>query len=219
MLLAFSDLSHALYGARPIPAGSSAFSAVVSLHLSDPQNPEFDYFCSGVLIAPDKVLTTGHCIEGMGSEVYEQGAIFSYEPHLLKVKISGVKHSVANVTLAPSYFESAGFADEDLAIIKLKKAVSTKPIKLALLSSTKVLQAVTLVSQGAMANSTITQIKTYSGRSVIYTDGLKAGVCGGDSGGALLITVGSEYQLAGLLSAQKAGCEKTSGVSIFPRTF
>ena len=46
---------------------SSTISAVVTLHLNDPDNPEYDSFCSGVLVAPDKVLTTGHCIAVMGT--------------------------------------------------------------------------------------------------------------------------------------------------------
>lgn len=216
-LVAFSDLGHALYGGKAIGA-NPAMNAVVSLHLSDAEKPEYDFFCSGVLVAPDKILTTGHCIEVMASEVYEQWNIFSYEPEKLKVKIAGVKYAVADVILAPTYFESTGLDAEDLALIKLKNPVTTvKPFKLAPLSSLMAKKSVTLVARGQMAETTITSVKKYAHTSVILTDGSKSGVCAGDSGGALLVKSSSEYLLAGILSAQEEGCPKKTGVAIFPK--
>lgn len=216
-LISLSNLSHALYGGKVV-SGNSSLNAVVSLHLSDAEKPEHDFFCSGVLVAPDKILTTGHCIEVMATEVYEQWNIFSYEPEKLKVKIAGVKHAVADVILAPSYFESTGLDAEDLALIKLKKPVtSVKPFKLAALSTLKAKQPATLVVRGQMAETTILAVKKYAQSSVVYTDGSKAGVCSGDSGGALLVKSGSEFLLAGILSAQEEGCVRKTGVSIFPK--
>ena len=119
LLISISDLSHALYGARTITP--SQFSAVVTIHLNDSEKPEYDSFCSGVLVAPDKVLTTGHCIEVVGSKLYEKWNIFTYEPNLIKIKAGGNKYEVADVIIAPSYTEAVGFEGEDLAIITLKK--------------------------------------------------------------------------------------------------
>jgi secreted trypsin-like serine protease len=217
ILISLSDLSHALYGSKAVGVNPS-LNAVVSLHLSDAEKPEYDFFCSGVLVAPDKILTTGHCIEVMATEVYEQWNIFSYEPEKLKVKIAGVKYAVADVILAPSYFESVGLDAEDLALIKLKKPVtSVKPFKLAPINSLKAKQAASLVARGQIAETTILAVKKYAHTSVVFTDGSKAGVCAGDSGGALLVKSGSEYLLAGILSAQEEGCPKKSGISIFPK--
>lgn len=217
ILVSLSDLSYALYGGKSVGA-DPAFNAVVSLHLSDLEKPEHDFFCSGVLVAADKVLTTGHCIEVMASEVYEQWNIFAYEPEKLKVKIAGTKYAVADVIIAPSYFEALGLEGEDLALIKLRRPITkVKPLKLAPLATIKSKQAATLIARGKMAETTILSVTKYPRSTAIFTDGSKAGVCGGDSGGALLVKSGSEFLLAGILSAQVDGCEKQTGVSIFPR--
>ena len=216
LLISISDLSHALYGARTITP--SQFSAVVTIHLNDSEKPEYDSFCSGVLVAPDKVLTTGHCIEVVGSELYEKWNILTYEPNLIKIKAGGVKYEVADVIIAPSYTEAVGFEGEDLAIITLKKPLTNiRPIKMVSKGSLKAGLAVTMVARDKMANSTIIAVKSYAGNLVVFTDGTKSGVCEGDSGGALLVKIGNDLALAGILSAQSEGCERQTGTSIFPR--
>ena len=216
LLISISDLSHALYGARTITP--SQFSAVVTIHLNDSEKPEYDSFCSGVLVAPDKVLTTGHCIEVVGSELYEKWNILTYEPNLIKIKAGGVKYEVADVIIAPSYTEAVGFEGEDLAIIILKKPLTNiRPMKIAIKGSLKAGLAVTMVARDKMANSTIIAVKSYAGNLVVFTDGTKSGVCEGDSGGALLVKIGNDLALAGILSAQSEGCERQTGTSIFPR--
>lgn len=217
-LVAISDLSHALYGGRVL--SNPTLDAVVSIHLSDREKPEYDEFCSGVLISSDKVLTTGHCIEVMASEVYEKWNIFGYEPELLKVKIKGLKMEVSDVILAPTYTEASGFEGEDLAIIKLKRPVSfVSPLKLMPKSALKVNMPVSMVARGQIADTTIKSLKSFAGNLVIFTEGSRAGVCQGDSGGALVVKSGSEYYLAGILSAQGSGCAKQTGISIFARKF
>lgn len=218
LLISISDLSHALYGARTITP--SQFSAVVTIHLNDPENPEIDSFCSGVLVAADKVLTTGHCVAVMGTEVYDQWSKFTYEPNLLKIKVGTVKYAVADVTIATSYTEAVGYEGEDLALITLKKPLTNvTPIKVVAPSSLKAGIAVSMVARGKVADTTITSVKNYAGNTVIFTDGTKAGTCEGDSGGALLVKKGEVYFLAGILSAQSEGCYKQTSVSIFARTF
>lgn len=217
LLVSICDLSHALYGARPVST-SYDYSSVVTLHLNDPNNPEFDFFCSGVLVATDTVLTTGHCIEVMGNEVYEQWSFFTYNPENMKVKARGVSYEVADVILAPSYTEAYGFEGEDLALIRLKKPLKNiKPFKIAPKNVLKAGTSVTMVVREKMAQTKITAQELYGQNTVIFTDGTKSGVCSGDSGGALLVKVGNEEMLAGILSAQTEGCERRTGVSVFPR--
>jgi secreted trypsin-like serine protease len=215
-LFSICDLSHALYGARPLLKGQH--EAVVSLHLNDPFNPEYDYFCNGVVIAADTILTAGHCIEGMATEVYEKWFIFSYEPQLIKVKVAGVKYEVADVALSPGYAEQAGLAGEDLAIIKLKKTVSIAPLKLAKRSDVKTGMPVSLIAHGKIADSILNGIKVLGGNTVIFSAGSRVGVCQGDSGGALVIRKNGENLLAGILSVQNPGCEKQDSSSVFPKT-
>jgi secreted trypsin-like serine protease len=215
LLISFSDLSHALYGSRPLTA-SSNLSSIVTLHLNDSDKPEYDSFCSGVLVAPNKILTTGHCIEVIGTELYEQWNRLVYEPSLMKVKVAGVKYDVADVMIADTYTEAVGFEGEDLALITLKRSVtSVKPLRLIAKSALKAGLPVSLVARGKIADTKITSVKTFSGNTVIFTDGSKSGVCEGDSGGALLVKSADGYSLAGILSAQSEGCYKQTGVSLF----
>ncbi len=215
ILFSISDLTHALYGARPLLTGQH--QAVVSLHLNDPQNPEYDFFCNGVVISPNKILTAGHCIEGMATEVYRKWFIFSYEPQLLKVKVAGVKYEVAEVTLAPSYTENAGFAGEDLAIIQLKKAVSISPLKFARRRDLQAGTPASLIARGRIADSTISRSVFIGGNTVTYTDGSRSGVCQGDSGGALIIRKNGEDLLAGIISVQTNECGRQEATAVFPK--
>ena len=215
LLISFSDLSHALYGSRAL-SPSSNLSSVVTLHLNDSDKPGYDSFCSGVLVAPNKVLTTGHCIEVMGTELYDQWNRFVYEPNLIKVKVAGVKYEVAGVAIADSYTEAVGFAGEDLALITLRRSVtSVKPMRLMAKSALKAGLPVSLVARGQIADTKITSVKSFDGNTVIFIDGSKSGTCEGDSGGALIVKNADGYSLAGILSAQSEGCYKQTGVSLF----
>ncbi len=214
-LISFCDLTHALYGARPLPPGQH--QAVVSLHLNDPQNPQYDFFCNGVVIASDKILTSGHCIEGMATEVYEKWFIFEYEPRLMKVMVAGVKYDVAQVTLSPGYTENIGFAGEDLAIIQLKKAVTITPLKLARWSDLRAGVPASLIARGKIADTTISRTEVFGGNLVTYTSGSRTGVCQGDSGGALIIRKNGENLLAGIISVQARDCERHDPAAVFPK--
>lgn len=212
-----SNLSFALYGSKPMST-NPALDAVVSLHLTDANNPKYDFFCSGVLVSPNKVLTTGHCIEVMGNEVYEQWNIFTFEPKLMKVRIKGVNHAIADVDLAPSYFEATGFEGEDLAMITLKGPVTnTRPLKITALSELRQGLPALMVVGNQMAETSLIMVRNFAGNKVVFTDGSKSGVCEGDSGGALIVNLNGQFQLAGLLSAQGKGCVKQVGFSIYPR--
>lgn len=216
ILASLSQSTYALYGARPVTK-DLASQAVVSLHLNDADFPDYDYFCSGVLITPTRILTTGHCIARMGGEVYDKWNMFVHEPELMKVRINGKDHAVRDVSLAPSYTEHASFAGEDLAMVDLVKPSSVKPIALARASDLKSALKVRMIARGKEASSSIKHTKVYGNNLVIFTDGSKSGICQGDSGGALLIEKAGKTLLAGILSAQEDGCLLSTGVSHFPK--
>lgn len=216
ILFCLSLKAHALYGAKTIK-NTADFAAVVTLHLNDPDYSEYDEFCSGVLVSATKILTTGHCIEVLGTELYDQWNFFVNNPKQIKVKIAGVKLEVSDVILAPTYAEAQGYEGEDLAMVVLKKPSTVKPLKIFPRHLLKKGLAVSLVANGQIADTNIVAVKSYAGNLVTFTDGNKSGVCGGDSGGATLVKQGAEYFLAGLLSSQGEGCTPQTGVSIFPR--
>jgi len=197
-------------------APNLTLQAVVGIHLDDPYKPEQDFICSGVLVTSTIVLTTGHCIDVIANELYEQWSIFGYRPELLKVKIAGVKVEVADVIYAPSYFEALGFHGEDLAVIKLKNPSAVKPLKIAPLTQLKPDMKGLMVLKGKVRETSLVSVKSFSGNSVVF---MKNSACSGDSGGALVVKSGNEYVLAGILSAQSKGCSQEIGVAIYPRIF
>lgn len=198
------------------PAQALDLKAVVGIHLDDSYRSEHDFLCSGVLVSPTIVLTSGHCIDVIANEVYEQWSIFGYRPELLKVKIAGMKVEVADVIYAPSYFEALGFHGEDLALIKLKKPTLVRPLKIAPLTLLKAETKAFMISPRRIRETKLTTVKSFSGHSVVF---MKDSACAGDSGGALLVKSGAEYLLAGILSPQSKECTEEEGVSIYPRLF
>ena len=216
ILASLSQPSHALYGGRPVTK-DLASEAVVSLHLRDADYQEYDYFCSGVLVSPTRVLTTGHCITRMGNEVYDKWSKFIYEPQTLIVRINGKEHVVKDVNLAPSYTEHSTFLGEDLAMLDLAKPSSVKPLVLAKATDLSAGNKVRMIARKKEAFTVIKKTKLYGPNLVIFTNGSRAGICQGDSGGALLIEKGGNTLLAGILSAQEDGCVRMTGVSHFPK--
>lgn len=216
-LMMMCSRAFALYGGRPLKNGEH--EAVASLHLRDGFNPNYDYFCSGVLISPQVIITAAHCIEGMGNLVYDNSPHLSYHPELIRVGLKGRKLEVKEVTIAPSYFESSGHAGEDLALIVLKSPVTNvKPLPLALKADLKVGTALTMVSRGMVASTQLLTKTNHRTATTLVTQGRSSGTCLGDSGGALLIEKNGQFALAGILTfSGDEGCEVKNTVSVFPK--
>jgi secreted trypsin-like serine protease len=89
------------------------------------------FLCTGTLIAPDTVLSAGHCGSVTGSAV---GTPVGWPPQLINVRIGGDKPNngearpVQRVTVHPNYLASSGY---DISLLKLSTASSKTPTKVA----------------------------------------------------------------------------------------
>lgn len=203
----FSQSAFALYGARP-----AAEKHLVKLEINN------EVFCQGVVIAPDQVLTSGHCIEGMGLRLRENSHLLTYYPEAVQVKSGRESVRAKTITFARTMFDSPDLLSEDLALIELSRPLKNAEI-LPFASRADVLpgKSVFLSSNGKEAKVSVR--KTFKGEDsfVVITEGSKSGVCQGDSGGALFIIKEGKKYLAGVLAATSEGCARKHSVSYFPR--
>jgi trypsin len=87
--------------------------------------------CTGTLIAPDVVLTAGHCSSMTGAAV---GTPATWPAALIDVRIGGTKYGegervpVSTVTAHPNYTLSMGY---DISLLKLSRASTKAPVKVA----------------------------------------------------------------------------------------
>src|SRR3954454_25322729 len=90
------------------------------------------FLCTGTLIAPDTVLTAGHCSSITGGAGVASPA--AYPPQLIDVYIGsnkpgqGEKVPVSKVTANPNYMLSDGY---DISILKLSRASTKTPTPVA----------------------------------------------------------------------------------------
>jgi secreted trypsin-like serine protease len=214
-LLLFSQSTFALYGSK-LETASEDF--VVSLHLDDPENGDYDYFCSGVLVSARTVVTAGHCIDSSGLDVYEMSMALVYRPELITVNVGGKKVRARYVTLSPLYFESLGFEAEDLAIIELDKPVAhVKPIRIASKRTVQEARSFSLIARGKRVEAIKKGFENFGSTAVSFIQP-GAGACRGDSGGAVVVQEKGEPKLAGILMYDGEGnCQKKAGYAYFPK--
>jgi len=89
------------------------------------------FLCTGTLIAPDTVLTAGHCSSVTGAAV---SSPIAWPAALIDVRIGGrtqtdgERATVTKVTIPPQYLLTSG---SDVSILKLTKPSSQGPVKVA----------------------------------------------------------------------------------------
>ena len=186
----------ALFGASP-DAGRGEVSGVVALLAQ--LTSERAELCSGVLIAPNLVLTARHCLPGGKSADALVGASIR-EPEDVR--------AVTEV-----------FADEDrdLAVAVLEAGrpgrAGPVPLPLALDEEIRVGQRVKLAGFGRDERGDFGErlfvdepIADFDRELVVVDGGGETGACTGDSGGPLLLARDGELRVLGILSAGSASC-------------
>ncbi len=187
-----------MVGAQPVPAHEHALDAVV--RVGD---------CSGVVIAPDRVLTAAHCV------VHAPPTIV----------VASVSVPVARCQLHPRF--EAGSSAYDIAECILARPVSVRPIPAAT-SSAGVGEDVLLAGYGqrgafdrmpATLRTVVTTAATAGPRALVVGTTDKT-ACMGDSGGPVLGRAGGGAELRVLAILQGptgALCRSpTEAVTVWP---
>lgn len=176
--------------------------------------------CSGALIAPDLVLTSGHCLDGASGPA--RVAAFAYrdgkplpKPLLAKAIARFPGHVVGWKDKAGDPETRQGEIAADLALIRLAEPVAgARPLAIGRGISGEI-SAAGATSPGGrsglmkIATLSSVRVSTGSGAHVVFATASKT-VCGGDSGGpAVAITADGSSALWGVVSAvlkPKGGC-------------
>jgi len=136
------------------------------------------FLCSGTLIAPDWVLTAGHCGSVTGAAVATPA---SWPPLLIDVRVGGVSQSdgehrsVSRVVMHPNYLLTSGY---DISLLQLSQSSSMAPTQVAGPGERSIWTAGTLetiVGWGATSEGGDLPDRLQAGRVPITTDPYCAG--------------------------------------------
>ena len=151
------------------------------------------FLCTGTLIAPDVVLTAGHCSSVTGAAVATPA---SWPPQAINVRIGGVtqddgeQRSVNHVTMHPDYLLTMGY---DISLLHLSEASTMAPTPVASDAARGIWAAGTLATiagWGATEEGGDTPDRLQEAQVPITTDQYCANAYGSDFDPATMVCAG-----------------------------
>lgn len=210
---------------------------VASIWFASDDDEYADFVCSGSLIAPDIVLTAGHCLTDLGSYTVQLQANTLYEENWLYIE--------ADATWISPRFDKKKLQN-DLGLLHLSEPVTSfEPIAFAgksLLSKVNSLKKFKIYGWGDDQNgdvstylkfATLTEKKkaalalygksqfnsvtTLAAGRYISAERVYAGACSGDSGGPLTASINGQEMVVGITSYRTVSC-RMKAPSVFTKT-
>jgi secreted trypsin-like serine protease len=225
--------SMAIVGGHDAAAG--AYPSVAEVHLGK------SFLCTGTLIAPDWVMTAGHCGSITGSAV---ATPIAFPPALIDVYIGsnragqGELVPVSQAIVSPDYIATQGY---DVTLLKLSRAASSAPTLVAGAGETSAWapgSLETIVGWGATSEGGDTPDTLQEAQVPVTTDAYCAGAysefdartmlcagypeggvdtCQGDSGGPMFgTTAAGVRRLVGATSFGE-GCARPGKPGVYAR--
>jgi secreted trypsin-like serine protease len=216
-------------------AAAGAYPSVAEVHLGK------SFLCTGTLIAPDWVMTAGHCGSITGSAV---ATPIAFPPALIDVYIGsnragqGELVGVSQAIVSPDYIATQGY---DVTLLKLSRAASSAPTLVAGAGETSAWapgSLETIVGWGATSEGGDTPDTLQEAQVPVTTDAYCAGAysefdartmlcagypeggvdtCQGDSGGPMFgTTAAGVRRLVGATSFGE-GCARPGKPGVYAR--
>lgn len=165
--------------------------------------------CSGVKVAPGRVLTAAHCVDTEARAV--AGIIWDGQGQATQVRASGwVTH--------PSFSEGGEYYVDDVAVVSFADELPVPSAPVLGRQSPRTGQAILIAGWGApdyalAVGSALLDKVTPDYLRIAY-DGSLSNACPGDSGGPALRSVGGRQAVVGLVSTGTNDCN-TGGQTFF----
>jgi secreted trypsin-like serine protease len=195
-----------IVGGKKIDASNIAGQSTVGIYARD-----VGYICTGTLVAPNVVLTAGHCVDLKAKEIE-----IMFAPEMKNAKADQIR-KVVQAVIHPQYAKEVTAKDMyDVALMKFEgKAPVNYKIAPMLFDRGAIQKDVRTIVAGYGLNWTIgpksgagtlrtTDLRisdaNYSNTEVMLDQSITRGICSGDSGGPAYLSVNGVLHVWGVAS-------------------